>query len=304
MTPTPGEADLIRIVLADANVLYSRVLRDYLLYAADQEIIAISWSPQILAEVTEHLEKNLAAFDHTAGQRLVDAMNAAFPLAEIEPSEEHYSMLAGVMLPDQDDRHVLAAALAAEAAVLCTSNTKDFPSDVVTALGIDVLTPTSCSASWPPSTSPRCSPPTAPLSHRFNVPATPPRSPRCNEPAPRPPRPSWLICSASTNTPAPTASKPVRLGRTARKTNSSSINSWSEVATRYPRSAASPQTGWPTPLVDELAAVRRRRIVLGGHRQVAAAGSPMPHRGRLVRAAPRQRRPPCGVDSALRWRRW
>lgn len=37
-----------RVVLADANVLYSRVLRDYLLYAADEEIIAIAWSRGIL----------------------------------------------------------------------------------------------------------------------------------------------------------------------------------------------------------------------------------------------------------------
>nr|MDT0659267.1 hypothetical protein [Micromonospora sp. DSM 115978] len=33
-----GEVDLIRVVLADANVLYSRVLRDYLLYAAGVEL--------------------------------------------------------------------------------------------------------------------------------------------------------------------------------------------------------------------------------------------------------------------------
>lgn len=31
---TLGETDLVRVVLADANVLYSRVLRDYLLYSA------------------------------------------------------------------------------------------------------------------------------------------------------------------------------------------------------------------------------------------------------------------------------
>jgi hypothetical protein len=42
MSDILGETDLIRVVLADANVLYSRVLRDYLLYAADQEIIAIA----------------------------------------------------------------------------------------------------------------------------------------------------------------------------------------------------------------------------------------------------------------------
>jgi hypothetical protein len=31
------ESDLVRVVLGDANVLYPRVVRDYLLYAADQE---------------------------------------------------------------------------------------------------------------------------------------------------------------------------------------------------------------------------------------------------------------------------
>lgn len=50
MSGAADDADLIRVVLADANVLYSRVLRDYLLYAADQEIVAIAWSPQILAK--------------------------------------------------------------------------------------------------------------------------------------------------------------------------------------------------------------------------------------------------------------
>ena len=32
MSGAGGETDLIRVVLADANVLYSRVLRDFLLY--------------------------------------------------------------------------------------------------------------------------------------------------------------------------------------------------------------------------------------------------------------------------------
>jgi predicted nucleic acid-binding protein len=141
MNSTAGEADLIRVVLADANVLYSRVLRDYLLYAADQEIIAVAWSRQILAEVTERLMKNVAGFDHSAATRLVSAMNRAFPLAEVEPSDEDVRRLAGVPLPDEDDRHVLAAALTAEATVLCTSNTRDFPADAVEPLGVEVLTP-------------------------------------------------------------------------------------------------------------------------------------------------------------------
>ena len=141
MTHPANETDLIRIVLADANVVYSRVLRDHLLYAADQEIIAITWSPQILAEATEHLQHNITGFDAAAAQRLVLAMNRAFPLAEVQPGDEHLQALADVVLPDEDDRHVLAAALAAEATVLCTSNTKDFPAGAVEPFGIDVVTP-------------------------------------------------------------------------------------------------------------------------------------------------------------------
>src|SRR5215813_3368706 len=89
MSGAASEADLIRVVLADANVLYSRVLRDYLLYAADQEIVAIAWSSHILDEVTEHLMENVQDFDHAAAQRLVSAMNRAFPYAEVEPDPTH-----------------------------------------------------------------------------------------------------------------------------------------------------------------------------------------------------------------------
>jgi predicted nucleic acid-binding protein len=123
-----AESDLVRVVLGDANVLYSRVLRDYLLYAADQEVISIAWSGRILDEVTRHLVANVPGFTEEPGKRLVSAMNAAFPHTEVEPTVEHYQRLRGLLLPDEEDRHVLAAAVAAEATVLCTANTKDFPS--------------------------------------------------------------------------------------------------------------------------------------------------------------------------------
>lgn len=70
------------MVLADANVLYSRVLRDYLLYAADQEVLSIAWSADILGEVTENLIANRADFTIDSARRLVNAMNNAFPLAD------------------------------------------------------------------------------------------------------------------------------------------------------------------------------------------------------------------------------
>lgn len=52
-----------RIVLGDANVLYSRVLRDYLVYAADEGVISIRWSQAILNEVVKHLQANNSTFD-------------------------------------------------------------------------------------------------------------------------------------------------------------------------------------------------------------------------------------------------
>lgn len=68
-------------------------------------------------------------------------MNTAFPLAEVEPGDDALARLAGLTLPDEDDRHVLAAAIAAEATVLCTANISDFPAQVAAALGLEVLAP-------------------------------------------------------------------------------------------------------------------------------------------------------------------
>ena len=129
MTEAAAAADQIRVVLADANVLYSRVLRDYLLYAADREIITVVWSAEILREITDHFKENVAGFDDAAAERLLRAMNTAYPLAEVEPGDEAFAQLAALALPDEDDRHVRAAAITAEATVRCTTNRSYFPAE-------------------------------------------------------------------------------------------------------------------------------------------------------------------------------
>ncbi|MFT3797949.1 PIN domain-containing protein [Microbacterium sp.] len=129
----------IRVVLADANVLYSRILRDYLLYAAMGELIEIRWSSAILAEVVEHLSENIAGFDAAAGERLLAAMNGAFPEAEVEPGSDAAAAVADIPLPDEDDRHVLAAAVSVDADILCTDTLKDFPADTMGEVGIRLI---------------------------------------------------------------------------------------------------------------------------------------------------------------------
>lgn len=136
-SPSPPVA----AVLVDANVLYSRVLRDFLLYSADAELITVMWSQKILGETTEHLIVNIPGFTEESAVRLTRAMNRAFPFADVEPGLKEFERLASLPLPDEDDRHVIAAALAGEATMLCTANVKHFPDDELATFGIEVITP-------------------------------------------------------------------------------------------------------------------------------------------------------------------
>ena len=131
----------IQVVLADANVLYSRVLRDYLLYAAEQEIVNVNWSQAILQDVVEHLTANLIDFTEASGKTLIKALTETFPDALVEPTKADFQMITDIALPDEDDRHVLAAALAADARIICTNNIKHFPPDLMTRFGLIAMTP-------------------------------------------------------------------------------------------------------------------------------------------------------------------
>jgi predicted nucleic acid-binding protein len=129
-----------RIVVSDANVLYSRVLRDYLLYASSQEIITIVWSTEILSEATEHMMENISGFDQAAADHLVAALDKAYPASTIDPEPTDFQRLEKFNLPDEDDRHVIATALAAEADTICTDDKIGFPSEVLDVFGIEAIT--------------------------------------------------------------------------------------------------------------------------------------------------------------------
>jgi len=126
--------------LAGSDVLYSHVVRDYLLHAADQESVNVSWSQSILDEVTEHLMANTRGFTRESANALLRALAETFPDAMAEPSEADYARIPDTPLPDEDDRHVIAAALAADAAIICTANTKHFPAGMMRQLGLTVMT--------------------------------------------------------------------------------------------------------------------------------------------------------------------
>lgn len=110
------------VVLLDACVLVPHNLMSILLTCAEHGLIEIRWSERILTEVQRTLVKDLD-LSSAAAERRIQAMRDAFPEAAVEG----YERFEGAMHCHRKDRHVLAAAVAAEADVLVTFDLRDFP---------------------------------------------------------------------------------------------------------------------------------------------------------------------------------
>jgi predicted nucleic acid-binding protein len=121
-----------KAAILDANVLYSAPLRDLLLQLAFAGLYQARWS----AEIDDEWKRNLiAARPELADgvKRTQAAMHRALPDAHVTGYER---LLAGLSLPDQGDRHVLAAAIEASAEVIVTFNLRDFPPSTLSPYGL------------------------------------------------------------------------------------------------------------------------------------------------------------------------
>lgn len=113
--------------LLDACVLVPMCLCDTLLRLAEEPAMYRPlWSEEILQEVGDALESKLR-LSSAQRERRIGAMRQAFPEAIIRPPECLGESLTGI--PDRDDKHVLAAAIAGHAHVIVTNNLKDFPQE-------------------------------------------------------------------------------------------------------------------------------------------------------------------------------
>ena len=111
-------------VVYDANVLYPNTLRDLLIRAAQAGLVSAKWTNQILDEMVESLGRSQPDIKLDTIVRLRRLMNAAVRDCLVEGFEE---LVEQIDLPDKDDRHVLAAAIAYSASMIVTGNVRDFP---------------------------------------------------------------------------------------------------------------------------------------------------------------------------------
>lgn len=130
----------IKTVL-DTNVLYSRILRDFFLYADSFNLIKAHWSERTLMELSEALQTNLPAFDDDAKGRLLLALHQYYPDALVTEDRTVEREIIELGLPDIDDAHVIAAALSSESSLICTSNLSDFPAEVLDRYSVTAMSP-------------------------------------------------------------------------------------------------------------------------------------------------------------------
>ncbi|WP_298906684.1 RSP_2648 family PIN domain-containing protein [uncultured Aliiroseovarius sp.] len=110
-------------VLIDACVLYPTVMREMVLGAAKLGLFTPLWSPRILEEWARAAAK-LGPDQGAFARGEIALLNAHWPKASVRPNDR---VEARLWLPDQNDIHVLAAAVTGGADVLLTLNNADFP---------------------------------------------------------------------------------------------------------------------------------------------------------------------------------
>jgi predicted nucleic acid-binding protein len=121
--------------MLDTNVIYPVFIRDLLFWFAYKDLYTTKWSEHIFDEWKRVIiEKGIP--EEIANKRIEKA-HLAFPDAMVK----HYrGLIKQLSLPDEDDRHVLAAAIKTNANIIVTNNLKDFPEEYLKSFGLSVTT--------------------------------------------------------------------------------------------------------------------------------------------------------------------
>lgn len=122
----------------DACVLFPAPLRDFLMHLALLDIFEARWTEQIHAEWIRNVLEMRPDLTLEQLTRTKDLMNLHVRDCLVAGYEK---IIKTLTLPDEDDRHVLAAAIHCRADIILTFNLRDFPASVLSQFGVEAVSP-------------------------------------------------------------------------------------------------------------------------------------------------------------------
>lgn len=125
-------------VLYDANVLYPAPLRDLLVRLGRTGLVRVRWTNDILDEVFRNLIAHRPDLDLERLARTRQLMNDSIRDVLVDG---HHPLIGALDLPDENDRHVVAAAIQCGAQTIVTLNLKDFPATKLEPYGVEAVHP-------------------------------------------------------------------------------------------------------------------------------------------------------------------
>jgi predicted nucleic acid-binding protein len=125
-------------VIYDACILYPAPLRDLLIQLATANLFRAKWTETIHAEWMSSLMAKRKDLDAGRLQRTRELIDRSVPDCLVEGYEH---LIVSVTLPDENDRHIVAAAIHARADAIVTFNLKDFPSEALAPINLEAVHP-------------------------------------------------------------------------------------------------------------------------------------------------------------------
>lgn len=126
------------VVLYDSCILYPFYLRDFFMHLALTDLVQAKWTAHIHEEWMRNVlidKPHLKKEQLQIVRQLMDENTRDCLVTAYEP------LIEKIILPDLNDRHVLAAAIKASASIIITYNLKDFPSTETEKYGVEAQHP-------------------------------------------------------------------------------------------------------------------------------------------------------------------
>ncbi|MBS1988621.1 PIN domain-containing protein [Candidatus Dependentiae bacterium] len=126
------------IVIYDACVLYQAPIRDLLLRLVLADLYRAKWTHDIHEEWINSLLKKRPDLTRAHLEKIRDKMDKHVRDCLVVG---YKGLIKDLVLPDPEDRHVLAAAIRAGAQMIITFNLADFPSKTLLKYGVEAQHP-------------------------------------------------------------------------------------------------------------------------------------------------------------------